>query len=67
MNIEPINSDSIKFNTCKFRSENPITQTVKRCSCRGGDYQITAYFCNKRQLFQITEDICKNCEFYESK
>jgi hypothetical protein len=67
MNIEPITPNSIKFNTCKFRSEEPIVQTIKRCSCKGGNYQLSGYACYQRQLFQITQDICQNCEVYESK
>jgi hypothetical protein len=67
MNIEPIDENSFKFITCKFRSTNPVTQTVKRCSCRGGDYQISAFMCYERDIFQVTEDICKDCDIYESK
>lgn len=67
MSIEPLSSDSLKFNSCKFRSNDPLVQTIKRCSCKGGDYKVAGYFCNKKQIFQVTEDICKTCEVYESK
>lgn len=67
MNIEPINDDSLKFNTCKFRSSELITQFIKRCSCKGGDYEIKGYVCNKKRIFNVTEQICKDCESYESK
>jgi hypothetical protein len=67
MNIEPLNENSFKFNTCQFRSEEPITKTIKRCSCRGGDYQISAYYCHKLEIFDLSEGNCKDCSYYESK
>lgn len=67
MNIEPLNESSDKFNTCKFRSSETVTKTIKRCSCQGGDYTVSAYFCNERQIFDVTTEICKECPIYESK
>jgi hypothetical protein len=67
MDIEPLTPNQSKFHTCKFRSELPITKTIKRCSCRGGDYQLTAFYCNERQIFEVNEDTCQNCEVYQSK
>jgi hypothetical protein len=67
MNIEPLTSNSSNFNTCKFRSETPITKTIKRCSCRGGNYELSAFYCNKLEIFELSEDNCKNCDSYESK
>lgn len=67
MDIEQINPSPSKFNTCKFRSENPITKTIKRCSCQGGDYVANGYMCYEKQIFQVTEEFCKNCEVYQSK
>lgn len=62
-----MNPDSIKFNTCKHRSETEKSQLIKRCNCQGGDYTINGYWCEKRQIFQVTQEICKDCTEYESK
>jgi hypothetical protein len=68
MSIEPLTPTSSKFNTCKFRSEEPVTQKTKGCSCKGGgEYLITAYVCHKREIFQVTDEICQECTVYESK
>lgn len=67
MNIEPLNEESIKFNSCKFRSEESVKNTIKRCSCQGGDYEIDAFTCYEREIFQVTPDICKDCPVYQSK
>lgn len=67
MNIEELNTDSLNFNTCKFRSNEKIDRLVKRCSCQGGNYTISAYFCNERQIFDVNPEICKECPIYESK
>lgn len=67
MNIEPLTSESINYHTCKFRSEEPVKRVIKRCSCQGGDYEITDYFCNKREIFGLNYEICKECSLYEPK
>lgn len=67
MSIEQINQDTIKFNTCKFKSTEEIERLVKRCSCQGGDYTVKGYFCETRQIFQVSPEICKDCPIYEAK
>lgn len=68
INIEPLTPTSIKFNSCKFRSVDPVTQIKKGCPCKGGgDYMITAYICEKRQIFEVNDEICNACDVYESK
>lgn len=67
MNIEEINENSLKFQTCKFKSPEEIERHIQRCSCQGGNYTIKGYFCEARQLFQVTEEICKDCPVYETK
>jgi hypothetical protein len=67
MNINSLSPNSVKFNTCKFRSESEVEKTIKRCSCQGGDLHLKGYWCEKKRLFQITENICSQCEEYESK
>jgi hypothetical protein len=67
MNIEPLTPSDSKFHTCKFRSETPVTRIIKRCSCRGGDYKLTGYYCNKLEIFELSEEFCQNCETYETK
>lgn len=62
-----IDQNQSKFQTCKFRTAEEIDRLIKRCSCQGGDYTIKGYYCEARQLFQVTEDICKDCPIYESK
>ncbi len=67
MDIQPITEEPSKFLTCKFRSESETERLIKRCSCKGGDYTARGYYCDARQLFQVTEEICKECPIYESK
>jgi hypothetical protein len=66
MNIEPLNPE-LKFNKCKFRSEQEEERLIKRCSCQGGDYTIKGYNCHAREIFQVTEDICEDCPIFEAK
>ncbi len=56
-----------KFDTCKFRSAVETTQIIKRCSCQGGDYELKGYFCEERQIFQVTNEICTSCPVYQAK
>ena len=67
MLIEKLDINSINFHTCKFRSENEREEIVRRCQCQGGDYTIKGYWCEKRQIFQVTEDICAECTEYQHK
>ena len=67
MNIEQINENSLNFQTCKFKSNEEVEQHIKRCACQGGDYTIKGYVCEARQIFQVTEEICKDCPVYEAK
>jgi hypothetical protein len=67
MSIDPLNLDSIKFHTCKYRSEEEQEKLIKRCSCQGGDYILRGYWCDKRQIFQVTPETCQQCPVYEAK
>jgi hypothetical protein len=67
MNIESLDINQNKFDTCKFRSSEEISRIIKRCSCQGGDYETKGFYCEERQLFQITKEICATCPVYESK
>ena len=67
MSIEEINPGNLNFQTCKFRSEDKIDRVIQRCSCQGGNYTISAYFCNERQIFEVSPEICKECPIYQSK
>lgn len=67
MSINELSQNSEKFHTCKFRSDNEIEKTIKRCSCQGGDYNAKGFWCEKREIFQVTEQICVNCPVYEHK
>ena len=64
MDIEPISLEPSKFQTCKFRSAEEVEKLIKRCSCQGGNYTIKAYYCEARQIFKISEEICKDCPIY---
>jgi len=64
--IENINPSS-KFCTCKHRSPELITRMIQRCSCQGGNYTVTSYECFKREILDVTEEICKNCSEYDPK
>lgn len=59
--------DNQKFTNCIHRSANEIVQVIKRCSCRGGNYEKNGYFCNKRQIFDINKEFCTTCEEFKSK
>lgn len=59
--------ESQKFDTCTHRSLNEVTHIIKRCSCRGGNYEMKGFFCNKKQIFDITKQFCESCEEYQSK
>jgi hypothetical protein len=67
MDILPLSDNNLNFNTCKFRSADKVEKLIKRCSCQGGDYTLSAYFCNERQIFDVSPEICKECPIYESK
>lgn len=67
MSIEELDPDSIKFHSCKFRSESEITRTIRRCPCQGGDYNANGFWCEKREIFQVNAYVCKECTEYESK
>ena len=67
MDPQELNENTLNFNTCKFRSNEKINRLVKRCYCRGGDYTISAYFCNEMQIFDVSPEICKECPIYEPK
>lgn len=67
MEISELTDDNLNFNTCKFRSSEKIDRLIKRCSCQGGNYTVSAYLCNERQIFDVTPEICKDCPIYESK
>ena len=54
MSIEKLNPESVNFHTCKFRSEEEQERLVKRCSCQGGDYTSRGYWCEQREIFQVT-------------
>lgn len=67
MSIEQLNPESVNFHTCRFRSDQEHERIIKRCSCQGGDYTMKGYWCDKRQIFQVTEQICANCPEYQHK
>lgn len=67
MDIEPISSEPSKFQTCKFRSTGEVERLIKRCSCKGGNYTIKGYYCEARQIFKVSEEICQECPIYEAK
>jgi hypothetical protein len=56
-----------KFDTCKHRSPEPVTKIIKRCSCRGGNYEQKSFSCLKRNIFNINHTFCESCQEYESK
>jgi len=67
MNIEQLDPNTIKYHTCKFRSEYETKRLIKRCGCQGGDYEASGYVCEERQIFQVNPEICKDCPVYQSK
>ena len=67
MSIEQLSPESINFHTCKFRSEEEQDRLIKRCSCQGGDYNLRGYWCEQRQIFQVTPEICSDCPEYKSE
>lgn len=67
MSIDELTPESINFHTCKFRSEEEQDRLIKRCSCQGGDYNLRGYWCEQRQIFQVTQEICATCSEYQNK
>jgi hypothetical protein len=67
MSIDELTPESINFHTCKFRSEEEQERLIKRCSCQGGDYNLRGYWCEQRQIFQVTQEICATCSEYQHK
>ena len=67
MSIEQLNLESVNFHTCKFRSIQEHERLIKRCSCRGGDYTVKGFLCEKRQIFDVKPEICSICAEYEHK
>jgi hypothetical protein len=67
MNIEQIFDPHTRFSTCKYRSEEEVEKIIQRCECRGGNYKDKGFFCEKREIFKLTEGICNICQDYESK
>lgn len=65
INIQVIAFD--KLNTCVHRSAEEQVRVVKRCACQGGNYEQRAYFCNAKQLFNVTQEICQTCTQYQPK
>lgn len=62
-NIDP----SSNFHTCIHRSVDKVQRTIHRCSCQGGNYTVSSYECKKREILDVTEEICKNCQQYQPK
>jgi len=56
-----------KFNTCQFRSSEVIEKSVKRCACQGGTYTVSGYQCLKRDIFNVTPDICHYCNLFQEQ
>lgn len=56
---------SEKLNTCAFRSTTEIAKIIQRCSCRGGNYEVKGYFCNRKQIFDVKPEICQTCVEYQ--
>ena len=56
-----------KLNTCKHRSAEEQVRIIKRCACQGGNFEQRGYFCNAKQIFNVTQEICQGCQVYESK
>jgi hypothetical protein len=74
LNQKKINDDILKnengqkkFNTCEFRSNDAIEKSIKRCACQGGTYTVSGYQCLKRDIFNITPDICHYCSSFQER
>jgi hypothetical protein len=67
MSIEQISPETLKFNSCKHRSSEEIEKLIRRCNCQGGNYIAKGYYCNTRDIFQLTAEMCKDCPVYEVK
>jgi hypothetical protein len=59
--------DGKKFDTCMYRSLDEVSRLIKRCSCKGGNYEHKGFYCNKKQVFDINKEFCDACEEYKSK
>lgn len=54
-----------KFDTCTYRSaEKHFSFETRRCC---GKEQAEGYLCFKKQLEDVTPDICEVCIYYQEK
>jgi hypothetical protein len=65
--IQEMTNPNSKMNTCVHRSAVLRERVIKRCTCKGGDYTIRSYSCEKRQIIELSDSICERCPLYSPK
>jgi hypothetical protein len=65
--ILPNENNFSKFNSCRHRSNEEVSKTIRRCSCQGGNLETKGFLCYKRNIFKIDENFCNACNEYEAK
>jgi hypothetical protein len=48
-------------------NDDAIEKSIKRCACQGGTYTVSGYQCLKRDIFNITPDICHYCSSFQER
>jgi len=52
-----------KMGSCQFRSKDKLDGFVTKCC--GQSNKISAFKCDKRDIYPLDNNICNNCEVYE--
>jgi hypothetical protein len=56
-----------KFINCIHRSTDLVSKIINRCKCSGGDYTDRGFYCNKKNIFKVTPEICEYCTEFNNK
>ena len=56
--------DTIKFDTCRFRSDTEIVFGELGCC---GSVPAQGWVCIERSIEGLTPVVCESCEFYEGR
>ena len=52
-----------KMSTCKHRSNKKLDGVIS--SCCNKTRKVSAFKCDKRDIYPLDNNICNNCEVYE--
>ena len=67
MEFDKLNENTVKYKGCNYKSTELHKKVIQRCSCQGGNQTVEGYFCEKREIFKVTPEICEACPVYETR